>query len=94
MSLLFEAKFPTGRVVITPAASDLLEKHKKNPLEFIERHVNKDWGDVSEADGEENDFSVDNQLRIMSVYRIEGEKIYIITEADRSVTTILLPEDY
>lgn len=94
MSLLFEAKFQTGRVLITPGASDLMEEHGRNPLEFIERHVNKDWGDIPEDDIPRNNQALIDGTRIISAYKIGEEKIWIITEADRSATTILLSEEY
>lgn len=87
-------KFPLGRVVITPAAKNLLDEKQLHAIEFLDRHSRGDWGDISEADWEENDWSVDEGLRILSVYRIGEDKIYIITESDRSSTTILTPDDY
>ena len=59
------------------------------------RHAAGDWGDVCEADRRENELSVNQRLRLLSVYRDRnGVKFWIITEADRSATTVLLPEDY
>ncbi len=63
--------------------------------DLLHRHQRGDWGDLSEADILENEFSVPRDLRIFSAYNVgEGERVYIITEADRSATTILLPEEY
>jgi hypothetical protein len=61
----------------------------------LARHAGCDWGDCGAADWAENDFSVDKYLRLFSVYHDRnGTKFWIITEADRSATTVLLPEDY
>ena len=89
------AKFPLGKLVATPGALDALERTGQSPLEFLSRHASGDWGEVCEADKKENDFSVRNGFRLLSAYRLrDGTKIWIITEADRSATTILLPEEY
>ena len=89
------AKFPFGKLVATPGALDALERTGQSPLEFLSRHASGDWGEVCEADKKENDFSVRNGFQLLSAYRLrDGTKIWIITEADRSVTTILLPEEY
>ena len=88
-------RFPLGRVVATPGALRALEQAEQLPAEFLDRHVNGDWGDVPEADQQENELSVERGLRILSAYTTSaGEKIWILTEADRSATTILLPEEY
>jgi len=95
MSLLFDTKFPTGEVVITLGASDLLAQNEQNPLEFIERHTNLEKGNLSEDDWEANHHAVGKDLRIFSSFNTEsGDEIWVITEHDRSVTTILLPEEY
>ena len=89
------AKFPLGQLVATPGGLDALERTGQSPLEFLSRHGSGDWGEVCEADKKENDFSVRNGFRLLSAYRLrDGTKIWIITEADRSATTILLPEEY
>ena len=87
------SKFPLGRTVITTHARDVL-----NPADIpvaMARHAAGDWGEVCEADRRENNFSVERGFRILSAYRDAlGVKFWIITEADRSATTVLLPEDY
>ena len=89
------ALFPLGQVVATPGALRALQKAEQEPGEFIGRHVNGDWGEVDEHDKQENDFSVHHGFRILSAYTTSaGERIWIITEADRSATTILLPQEY
>lgn len=87
--------FNLGQVVATPGALEALQQAGDNAAQFLRRHVTGDWGQVSAEDAAENDFSVQNGYRILSVYRLsDGTKIWIITEADRSSTTILLPEEY
>ena len=87
--------FELGRIVETPGALSLLESTGKSPDEFLDTHISGDWGDVEREDDIENFRSIKHGLRIMSVYRIgEDAKIWIITEADRSSTTILLPSEY
>jgi hypothetical protein len=88
-------RFSLGRVVATPAALRALEKAEQQPAEFLDRHVNGDWGEVPEADKQENELSVEKGFRILSAYTTSaGDQIWILTEADRSATTILLPEEY
>ncbi|WP_448620067.1 hypothetical protein [Geodermatophilus sp. URMC 65] len=65
-----------------------------NPVKLLLRHVQGDWGDLDEEDKQENEFSVLRHLRILSAYKVGEGKLWVITEADRSVTTILLPEEY
>jgi len=81
--------------VATPGALRALEKAEQHPAEFLDRHVNGDWGEVPDADKQENERSVEQGLRILSAYTTSaGDKLWILTEADRSATTILLPEEY
>ena len=88
-------RFPLGRVVATPGALSALEKAEQLPAEFLDRHVNGDWGEVPEADKQENELAVEQGLRILSAYTTSaGDRMWIVTEADRSATTILLPEEY
>jgi hypothetical protein len=89
------ARFSLGRVVATPGALRALEDANQNPFEFLERHQSGDWGELCEEDKDENEFSVRNGFRILSAYRTRLDvKIWIITEADRSATTFLLPHEY
>lgn len=88
-------RFPLGQVVATPGALRALSEAGNSPQEFLDRHVSGDWGDLNEDDRQENDFSVQNGFRLLSAYRLtDGTKIWVITEADRSSTCILLPEEY
>ena len=94
-TLLDKPLFPLGRTVATPGALKTLEESGESPGFFLSRHQRGDWGDVCKEDGRENEFSLLNNARLMSIYETaKGDKLWLITEADRSVTTILLPEDY
>lgn len=87
--------FELGRVVITTAALDFCERNQGvDIVRLLERHQKGDWGDMDRDDKKANDRAVQRGTRIISGYVFEGEKIWIITEADRSSTCILLPEDY
>ena len=88
-----EAKFPLGRIVLTANAANVLAH---NDLEVgLLRHVAGDWGDLEEPDRQENEKALLNGFRLLSSYRANaGIKFWIITEADRYITTVLLPEDY
>lgn len=87
--------FPLGDVVITTGAKELLDRLSLDPATFIARHVTGDWGELCQADQHENKRAVKNGSRVFSSYTLpENSKIWIITEGDRSYTTILLPEEY
>jgi hypothetical protein len=87
--------FPLGRIVATPGALQALEAAGEQPAEFLDRHASGDWGELDDEDKQENGFSVRNGFRIFSAYTTStGVKFWIITEADRSATTLLLPEEY
>jgi hypothetical protein len=88
-------KFSLGRVVATPGALRALEQSNQSPFEFIERHQAGDWGELCEEDQKENEFSIRNDFRILSAYRTrKNVKLWVITEADRSSTCLLLPQEY
>jgi len=90
-----QTKFPLGQVVATPGALRALEAAGQTPLEFLERHALGDWGELDEHDRQENELSLRNGYRLLSAYALtDGTKLWIITEADRSATTLLLPEEY
>ncbi len=92
--------FPLGRVVMTAnlqAKLQLLdpERWEDELIGLISRHESGDWGDLDEDDKQQNNLALGCRLRIFSAFETgAGVKIWIITEADRSVTTVLLPEDY
>jgi hypothetical protein len=82
-------------VFITPGATEALGEAGQSPEEFISRHVRLEQGELCDDDHRENLFSVSRRLRIFSAFKTaQGVKIWCITEADRSATTILLPSEY
>jgi hypothetical protein len=90
-----KAKFPLGRLGATPGALEAMEASGQTPGFFLARHQAGDWGDVGSEDRQTNDEALVYGNRVLSVYRtLKGVRLYVITEADRSVTTVLLPEDY
>ena len=96
-----QARFALGQIVATPGALRALEESGQPPIEFLSRHATGDWGDLGAEDKQANDDAcaqegnIGRQGRILSSYCTRnGTKFWIITEYDRSVTTILLPEEY
>ena len=89
------SRFSLGRIVATPGALQAMQDSMQSPTEFLTRHAAGDWGDICPSDKSLNDEAVTDEGRLLSAYRTSlGVKLWIITEADRSVTTILLPEEY
>ncbi len=87
--------FPLGRIVATPGAIEALTRANQQPQDFLARHMAGDWGDLGKDDQTENEYSLQHGFRILSSYSTAaGEKLFVITEADRSSTTLLLPEEY
>lgn len=93
-------KFPLGRIYATPAALELLEGSHESAHRLLTRHVQGEWGLVHPDDAAANEHAVTHGERIVSSYSIDGGPdgngglLWIITEADRSVTTLLLPGEY
>lgn len=88
-------KFDLGDVVATRSALDALHESDEAAEFYLNRHASGDWGIVSAPDARLNDIAVRDGARILSAYIVQsGVRIWIITEADRSATTVLLPEDY
>ena len=90
-------KFSLGRIVWTRGVNDKIVVDvffAKFVLKSIRRHANCDWGELSDEDLRENNFSLDKNLRLFSAYSQNEDKIWVITEADRSITTILFPSEY
>jgi hypothetical protein len=86
--------FHPGHIVATPAALDALALAGADVLDLLGRHLIGDWGDLSEADRRENQLSLQHGWRLLSSYMLTtGAKVWVITEADRSSTTILLPDE-
>jgi len=88
--------FELGQIVATPGAIDLLDRCGVNANELLLRHNGGDWGDICDDDATANSQAVEHKDRIFSVYKLglKKEPLWIITEHDRSVTTLLLPEEY
>ena len=92
---LSAVRFQLGSLFITPGASEAIEEANQSPQEFLSRHARLEQGELCDADHRENLFSVDKHLRIFSAFKTSNEvKLWVITEADRSATTILLPSEY
>jgi hypothetical protein len=88
-------KFPLGQILATPGALDALQESGEKPGPYLRRHNGGDWGVLNEHDMRENQVSLQHGFRLLSAFTLRsGVKISIITEADRSSTTVLLPEEY
>lgn len=89
------ARFSLGQTYITIGAEEALMSAGQTGIEFLRRHVSGDFGELSDDDVSENELSLREGFRVLGAYRTaKGEKLWIITEADRSATTILLPSEY
>ena len=93
-----KGKFPLGQMVMTRGVAERCKVNDGfNAFVFfsIGRHARGDWGDLDEHDRKENEFALGKRLRLLSAYEKEGlPKIWVITEADRSVSTVLFPSEY
>lgn len=88
-------RFTLGQIVATPGAIAAMAPSGEKPGQFLRRHAAGDWGDICPEDKILNDEAIEVGARLLSAYRTSlGVRLWIITEADRSVTTILLPEEY
>src|SRR5215471_14422476 len=89
------ARFPLGQTYMTPGAEEALMMAGQTGIEFLRRHVSGDFGEITDEDIRENELSLLEGFRILSTYRTSrGDKLWIITEPDRSSTTILTPDEY
>lgn len=88
-------KFPLGQIVATPGAIEAMEDSSQSPEDFLRKHHAGDWGQVCKDDAEANELGLKDGERLLSAYKtLKGVKLWVITEADRSSTCILLPEEY
>src|ERR1044071_8542940 len=88
-------RFTLGQTFITLGAEEALQIAGQTATEFLRRHMSGDWGELSDEDVKENELSLKKGFRLLSAYQTgKGQKLWIITEADRSATTILLPSEY
>jgi hypothetical protein len=88
-------RFNPGQVVATPGALAAIGVSGESLFDYLTRHLSGDWGDVNAEDAQENELSLKHSWRLLSAYTLKsGTKIWVITEADRSSTCLLLPEEY
>lgn len=88
-------RFPLGRVVATPGALAALILARQTPWALLRRHQSGDWGSLDAHDLQENEAALKRGGRLFSAYDlVTGQRLWIITESDRSATTLLLPEEY
>lgn len=94
-AVTFTPRFAPGHLLATSAALAALAQANVTPQSLLLRHLCGDWGDLDELDRQQNNFALAMSARLLSSYALPGgERVWVITEADRSVTTVLLPEDY
>jgi len=87
--------FPLSQIVATPLCLHVISEAVQHPVDFLRRHLAGDWGDLSDEDKRLNDEAVKDESRILSAYKTtRGDRVWLISEADRSATTILLPSEY
>lgn len=96
LAMLSQPRFQAGHVVMTMGVNDLVQRGAFNPGPYLRRHLRGDWGDLCDDDRHQNDAALKSgEDRLFSSYRVTNDlKLWIITEWDRSVTTLLLPEEY
>ncbi len=85
---------PLGRVFATPGALMALWDAGEHPFTYLARHARSDWGELRGFDRRQNEIALREGYRVFSSYEMPAGRVWVITEADRSVTTILLPEEY
>lgn len=86
--------FETGEFFARPKALSFLASHLLSTVPFYDRHITGDWNEMEPADREQNETALLHGREIRSRFVVHGQPIWIITEADRSSTTVLLPEEY
>ena len=90
-----DARFFPGVLVITPGALEVFKRTGEEIQPFLTRHLRCDWGNLDTHDWKENEYSLQQGFRLLSAYSLQDQtRVWIITEADRSSTTILLPDEY
>ena len=96
INLASQARFSPGQLVMTIGVDDLVRQGRLNPVPYLRRHLHGDWGDLSDRDRRLNDAALKSgEDRLFSSYQVMPDlKLWIITEWDRSVTTLLLPSEY
>ena len=86
--------FRLGDIYLTPGAIEVLNASRQDIIALLRRHVTGDWGDLDSEDKQMNEDALDCGARIFSSYEVSSKKLWIITEADRSATTVLKPDEY
>ncbi len=96
LNLTSQARFSPGQVVMTAGIDELVRQGRLNPTPYLRRHLDGDWGDLSDSDRRQNDAALKSgEDRLFSSYQVTRDlKLWIITEWDRSITTLLLPSEY
>lgn len=96
ISLAPNVRFAPGDIVMTTGVAELVQQGRLNPTPYLRRHLGGDWGDLEEDDRHQNDATLaSGEDRLFSSYQIDRDlKLWVITEWDRSVTTLLLPSEY
>lgn len=95
LAVLSQPRFRAGKLLMTAGVNDLVQQGELNPVPYLRRHLDGDWGDLCDEDRRSNDAALKNGDRLVSSYRVSDDlKLWIITEWDRSVTTLLLPDEY
>lgn len=96
LAVLSQPRFRAGQLVMTAGVNDLVQRGALNPVPYLRRHLDGDWGDLCDDDRRQNDVALKSgEDRLFSSYQVTSDlKLWIITEWDRSVTTLLLPEEY
>jgi hypothetical protein len=93
--MMTATRFPLGRILATPGALGAMKEAHVHPATLLLRHAHGDWGDLHRDDIHANELALRRGMRVLSAYVLgNGERVWLITEADRSATTILLPEEY
>ncbi|MBV9455770.1 MAG: hypothetical protein JOZ19_16905 [Rubrobacter sp.] len=92
-SKLDSLRFDSGHLIITPLAEKLMHRHGIDPQHLLERHCSGDWGDQTEEDKKAWDKALENGLSLMSVYKVGGEEVWLMTDVERLATTFLRPEE-
>lgn len=92
-SKLSSLRFHSGRVIITPPAEKLMQRHGIDPHQLLERHCNGDWGDQSDEDKKAWEKALEHGFSLMSVYKVGGEEVWLMTDVERTTTTFLSPEE-
>ena len=88
------APLPLGRVVATPGTLKLLTEAREHHFNYLARHATGDWGVLCAFARRQNEIALREGYRVLSSYDVPAGRVWVITEADRSITTILLPEEY